>query len=323
MILSSPEWSLTSVQFTHGFPRKLVEARHGGFLPGNVIVTAAATNHCLRRLAVCDVASLISKCSVAGVGLSYARLVNLRYAAIRYRRGSYLPNYLVRGMLEAGVNFATFEALEVETLEELQNSLKNSWNLRRDEDDESDPEWDGMLSNTLSPAVIKRIGQIGPSDDDSMDEQQQQSALTNLLCHAVTREFGRLSEEDTEGEEAADGGVTPNTGSNKQKRRRPSSGWRSSSSGRRKTSNQSSSASTEQAPTEAQPLSSLLARSLSSSQGSDPFGLDGLPFPGFKKDAFPSGASKTSLFQFLEKHRPLARTVSHFAMKYPHLEKPS
>ena len=79
MILNAPKWSPASVQFTHGFPRKMILAPHAGFLPGNIIVTAKASNLSLRRLAICDVASLVSRASVAASGLSGGRLVNLRY----------------------------------------------------------------------------------------------------------------------------------------------------------------------------------------------------------------------------------------------------
>jgi hypothetical protein len=78
MIWAAPGWSDASVQFTHGFPRRLIQAEHGGFLPGNVIVTAKASNLAIRRMAVFDVASLISSLSIGGVGLNVGRLLNLR-----------------------------------------------------------------------------------------------------------------------------------------------------------------------------------------------------------------------------------------------------
>lgn len=78
MILDAPEWSPASVQFTHGFPRRLIQAKHGGFVPGNIIVTAKASNLSLRRLAILDVASLVGLASIAGAGLSLGRLLNLR-----------------------------------------------------------------------------------------------------------------------------------------------------------------------------------------------------------------------------------------------------
>lgn len=56
----------------------MIDAEHGGFLPGNIIVAAKATNMSLRRMAICDVASLVSHTSVAGTGLTVSQLSNLR-----------------------------------------------------------------------------------------------------------------------------------------------------------------------------------------------------------------------------------------------------
>ena len=78
MILGAPQWSPASVHFTHGFPRRLIEASHGGFLPGNVIVAAQASNMAIRRMAICDVASLVSRMSIENSGLSIGCLLNLR-----------------------------------------------------------------------------------------------------------------------------------------------------------------------------------------------------------------------------------------------------
>jgi len=78
MVWQAPEWSLASVQYTHGFPRRLIPAEHGGFLPGNIILTAKASNLAIRRMSVMDVASLLGRQSIAGAGLSLGRLLNLR-----------------------------------------------------------------------------------------------------------------------------------------------------------------------------------------------------------------------------------------------------
>lgn len=122
MIYEAPEWSLASVQFTHGFPRRMIQAAHGGFLPGNVIVTSKATNLSLRRMAVQDVASLVSKISISSSGLSAGQLVNLRFAAVKYRRRKDVPDYLIRGILTYGVNFLTFQAMQAETLKALRTT---------------------------------------------------------------------------------------------------------------------------------------------------------------------------------------------------------
>ena len=77
MIWVAPEWSPASVQYTHGFPRRMIEEEHGGFQPGNIILTTKANNLALRRMAICDVASLVSQVSVAGSGLAVGCLINL------------------------------------------------------------------------------------------------------------------------------------------------------------------------------------------------------------------------------------------------------
>ena len=127
MIWDAPAWSLASPEFTHGFPKRLIVQEHGGFLPGNITVSAKASNLTLRRLAGCDVACLVSQATTAGSGLNRARLLNLRYAAISYQSGSFCPQYLASAMGEFGVNFATFEALSADTLDTLHASLKRGW----------------------------------------------------------------------------------------------------------------------------------------------------------------------------------------------------
>lgn len=77
-IWSAPKWSDASVQFTHGFPRRLIAEQHGGFLPGNVIACSRASNLCLRRMAVGDVACNISRQAIEGVGLSLSKLLSCR-----------------------------------------------------------------------------------------------------------------------------------------------------------------------------------------------------------------------------------------------------
>lgn len=313
MILSSPDWSPTSVQFTHGFPRKLVDARHGGFLPGNVVLTAQATNRCLRRLAVCDVACLVSKCSVAGVGLSYSRLLNLRYAAIKYRGGHYMPNYLTRGMLETGVSFATFEALDVDTLRALRAALTDCWS---GEESDSDQEWEGMVpKDGFSAQVLKDLGLSEQDSEQESDEAETagESRLTNFLCRAV-RPGGEGSSADDEQEVGADSAAEPPqtagaTQSTRGRKRRRAGASSSSGSiaGRRGRS------SCTPAPVEATEATEATeaAEQPSTSRGvADPFALNRLDLEGLKKDVFPSASSAADLFRFLDKHKPVAKSVS-------------
>lgn len=39
MVFDAPLWSPASVHFMLGFPRRLIEAAHGGLLPGNIIIS--------------------------------------------------------------------------------------------------------------------------------------------------------------------------------------------------------------------------------------------------------------------------------------------
>ena len=78
MIWAAPEWSPAAVHFTHGFPRHVIYKEHSSFEPGNIIVTAKATNMSLHHMAFCNLESLVSQISVAGSGLTVSYLVNLR-----------------------------------------------------------------------------------------------------------------------------------------------------------------------------------------------------------------------------------------------------
>ena len=77
--MTAPIWSDASVEFTHGFPRRLLRhTSHGGFLPGNIIACAKASNLCIRRLGIFDIASTVPKHAIEGVGLSLAKLLTCR-----------------------------------------------------------------------------------------------------------------------------------------------------------------------------------------------------------------------------------------------------
>jgi len=91
MMWQAPSRSAASAQYTHGFPRRLVAESHGGFLRGNITVTSKASNLSMRRLAICDVAAIVSRQCISGAGLSRARFLNLRYAALRCHSGQYCP----------------------------------------------------------------------------------------------------------------------------------------------------------------------------------------------------------------------------------------
>lgn len=119
MIWDSPKWSPASPEVTHGFPRRLISQQHAGILPGNIIIAAKASNNTLRRMAVEDVACIISRTAITGAGLTLARLLNLRYGALKYRNSTYRPDYLLSAMKELGVTFDTFDVIESDVLSAL------------------------------------------------------------------------------------------------------------------------------------------------------------------------------------------------------------
>ncbi|KAJ7393632.1 hypothetical protein OS493_006619 [Desmophyllum pertusum] len=190
MIWEAPEWSPASAQFTHGFPRRMIEAAHGGFLPGNIVVTAKASNLSIRRMTVCDVASLVSRVAIAGSGLSVGHLSNLRYAAARYRRcGSYLPDYLIRGMLEFGVNFLSFQAVEPDTLEALSKTVGKAWAHAEQED--GDDEDESMASGSLPDDVLSSLGhRPTPEGAASVPTVERDQALSMIRSNSVAERLG-------------------------------------------------------------------------------------------------------------------------------------
>ena len=50
MFIRAPSWSDLAVQFTHGYPRRLITASHAGILPGNLTVAAKISNQAIRSL---------------------------------------------------------------------------------------------------------------------------------------------------------------------------------------------------------------------------------------------------------------------------------
>ena len=49
MFIRAPSWSDLSVQFTHGYPRRLITASHAGIVPGNLTMAAKISNQAIRR----------------------------------------------------------------------------------------------------------------------------------------------------------------------------------------------------------------------------------------------------------------------------------
>lgn len=189
MVWDAPQWSLASPQLTHGFPRRLITQSHGGFLPGNITVTAKATNLTLRRLAVCDVACLVSRATTSGAGLSRARLLNLRYAAVRYYRGAFCPQYLASAMVEFGVNFATFQALSSAALDTLSDKITKGWKQAEDsgdsnEDSDGSADTEQVISCNFPPGVLHEIGKAAGQSTEAGDQaSESETDLSMLLAH--------------------------------------------------------------------------------------------------------------------------------------------
>lgn len=214
MIWQSPPWSQATLQFTHGFPRRLVAESHCGFLPGNVTVTAKATNLTLKRLAVCDVACLVSRGTTAGSGLGRARLLNLRYAAVSYHRGSYFPQYLACAMVEYGVNFATFEPLSSAALDALSNSITKGWQEQPGEEDDSSgsesSETEPLIAYSFTESVLREIGkrstarqcttEAGESSSDQALSAEESAALCTLLAQISRSQADDSLSSDSEDE---------------------------------------------------------------------------------------------------------------------------
>ena len=204
MIWDAPHWSAASVQFTHGFPRKMISESHGGFLPGNITVTSMATNLTLRRLAVCDVASLVSRISTEGSGLSFARLLNLRYAAVKYKNTTYSPQYLIAAMVEFGVSFATFKALDAETLDALSASLTSGWKAAEGDEgtasDENEARSEPLVECDFTQAILHQIGKSSQSEGrEGEGDSDCPDALTTLLAQFNMQSNSSSEEEAEEG----------------------------------------------------------------------------------------------------------------------------
>ena len=213
MIWNAPPWSLASPQLTHGFPRRLISQSHGGFLPGNITVTAKATNLTLRRLAVCDVACLVSRATTSGAGLSRARLLNLRYAAVRYYRGAFCPQYLASAMVEFGVNFATFQPLSSDALDTLSDSITKGWKQSEtggdsSDDSDSSAEIEPLISCSFPQGVLREIGKAASQSAEAGDHGASESetgedsaaALSTLLAHFSSGQAEESSSSSSESE---------------------------------------------------------------------------------------------------------------------------
>lgn len=111
-----------------------------------------------------------------------------------HRCESYLPDYLVRGMLEFGVSFSTFQAVESETLEALADAVKNRW---AGEEEESDDEF--VASASLLSALLAGMGhRVATEGERATAGKERNRALARILSNSVAEQVGsRATEQDT------------------------------------------------------------------------------------------------------------------------------
>ena len=125
-----------------------------------------------------------------------------QYPAVRYHRSdSYLPDYLVRGTLEFGLNFLTFQAVEANTLDALASCLMHPWSASSEGQGEEDEE-DEVSSSavTLSADLLSSIGHRSlleePTEFSSATECRYR-ALNRMLCNCSSAAEADVSQ-DTE-----------------------------------------------------------------------------------------------------------------------------
>ena len=119
MVWTAQSWSDLCPNFMHGFPRRLVSHEHGGFLMGNICVTAKVTNQVVRNVALGDVSSFSSQEQLTGLGLTVAELFWARQSALMYSGKTRQPQRLVHTMLRYRVEFLTFFPIDREGLKRL------------------------------------------------------------------------------------------------------------------------------------------------------------------------------------------------------------
>ena len=158
---------------------------------------------------------------------------------MRYRRGCFLPDYLIRGMLDFGVNFLNFKAIPPETLDVLRGAVKDSWAVGEGSEEQSGENEDGDFEDTLTSGALPRaaLESIGhrPStsqaaDDTAEEQEQEASALERLVSNSVLSSIG-----GTSGAEDGDQGRSAQDREPVVARKRKRKGATSSSSGRAKT----------------------------------------------------------------------------------------
>ena len=120
------------------------------------------------------------------------------YAAVRYHSSdSYLPDYLVRGTLEFGLNFLTFQAVEADTLDKLASCLTRPWTTSSERQGEDSEEEDGeekfgATAVALSADLLRSIGHRSlpeePAELNAATERRDRALSRIVSNYASTSE---------------------------------------------------------------------------------------------------------------------------------------
>ena len=128
MALFAHSWSDISVQYTHGYPSRLVPQAHHGCLPRNITATALVSNGAIRSLAPGEVAGFLSADMIKGLGLTTVELMLARSSTVRYAGRQNKPARLVEFMYRYGIDFLHLMALTTEQLQALTETISSHLN---------------------------------------------------------------------------------------------------------------------------------------------------------------------------------------------------
>ena len=106
---------------------------------------------------------------------------------------SYLPDYLIRGTLEFGINFLTFQAVEGDTLEALAGCLRQPWEREGDEEQEEFTASAVSLSADLLSSIGHRSLPEEPSELSAATERRDR-ALSRMLSNSVAEAEAEIQE---------------------------------------------------------------------------------------------------------------------------------
>ena len=312
MVLGAPAWSDLSPQFMHGYPRRLVTADHGGFLPGNVCVAARISNQFMRSMAPGDIAGFCYRQAMSSLGLTLPELFLARQSALAYSGQARQPQRLVHSMVRYGIDFLTFSALgseELVRLDELGSALnrRHAENLSPEQyqhqegDEQSTSDTDGAVSEDSVELESSFL-----ADRLSQSDREKLGADLPRLKTQLLEQFGG-------GASAPPPRQPPDEGTSRPRARSSTSAAQSSgsSSTRRRRSRREgvgAVATVEDAGSGQQVAAAAAAAA--APPGEEDLGQRLARVPGISVAHLPSPSALASLREFFRKHVPVERAVS-------------